>query len=376
MIAPMTTAGRPRRLIRLALLTALMFIAAACGGGDDAAEPSQDDATGGAPAGESAGSEEAAPAGGGELEEVVVSMPVVPPNFVMIQPWVAQEQGFYEKFGVPVEIISLETGIAALRGAQAGSADVGAAPTPALIAAVAEGADVKGYYTYSPGLEAQMVVTEDVQSCEDLEGKVLGVDEVGGFAEVLTRAVYTSCGLTQDDVQYQSFPGAEGQAMAQGQAASGVLHIDEAENVMRQFPDANLHVLENLWETVPLWHYAAYASPQSVFDAKRDSIVAFTAGNVCATRFMQDTANKDEVVAFAAELTEVPEDIVATTYDTFVSDEIWPDDHGLPQDMIEFTGQQQVELGAIEESALPAYEDVVDLSIYEDATALVDEQGC
>lgn len=164
--------------------------------------------------------------------------------------------------------------------------------------------------------------------------------------------------------------------MAQGQAASGVLHIDEAENIMRQFPEAGLHVLANLWETVPLWHYAAYASPQEILDTKRDSIVAFTAGNICSTRYMQDTANKDDVVAFAADLTEVPEDIVATTYDTFVEDEIWPDDHGLPEDMIEFTGQQQVELGNIAEGDLPAYEDVVDLTIYEDATALVDEQGC
>jgi NitT/TauT family transport system substrate-binding protein len=374
MLHPTTSAKRPGRRVWLALLAALALIAAGCGGGEPAAEPAEgagteQDAT----AGDTASEDEAA---GGDLEEVVVSMPVVPPNFVMIQPWIAEEQGFYDKFGVPVEIISLETGIAALRGAQAGSADVGAAPTPALIAANAEGAVVKGYYTYSPGLEAQMVVTEDVQSCEDLEGKVLGVDEVGGFAEVLTRAVYSSCGLTQDDVQYQSFPGAEGQAMAQGQAASGILHIDEAENIMRQFPEAGLHVLADLWETVPLWHYAAYASPQEILDTKRDSIVAFTAGNICSTRYMQDTANKDDVVAFAADLTEVPEDIVATTYDTFVEDEIWPDDHGLPEDMIEFTGQQQVELGNIAEGDLPAYEDVVDLTIYEDATALVDEQGC
>jgi NitT/TauT family transport system substrate-binding protein len=374
MLHPTTSAKRPGRRVWLALLAALALIAAGCGGGEPAAEPAEgagteQDAT----AGDTASEDEAA---GGDLEEVVVSMPVVPPNFVMIQPWIAEEQGFYDKFGVPVEIISLETGIAALRGAQAGSADVGAAPTPALIAANAEGAVVKGYYTYSPGLEAQMVVTEDVQSCEDLEGKVLGVDEVGGFAEVLTRAVYSSCGLTQDDVQYQSFPGAEGQAMAQGQAASGILHIDEAENIMRQFPEAGLHVLADLWETVPLWHYAAYASPQEILDTKRDSIVAFTAGNICSTRYMQDTANKDDVVAFAADLTEVPEDIVATTYDTFVEDEIWPDDHGLPEDMIEFTGRQQVELGNIAEGDLPAYEDVVDLTIYEDATALVDEQGC
>ncbi len=362
---------RRQHTVWLALLLALTLLAAACGDGEGGAEDATPEGT---PAD---GTDDTTAADGeAELEEVVVSMPVVPPNFVMIQPWVAQEQGFFADFGVPVEIVTLETGVAALRGAQAGSADVAGAPTPALIAAVSEGADVRAYYTYSPGLEAQMVVTEDVESCEDLEGKVLGVDEIGGFAEVLTRFVYTSCGLTQDDLEYQSFPGAEGQAMGQGQAASGILHIDEAQNIIRQFPDAGLHVLENLWETVPLWHYAAYASPQEIIDAKRDSLVAFTAGNICATRFMQNTDNRDEVVQIAAELTEVPEDIVADTYDTFIEDEIWPSDNGLTEDMFVFTGEQQVELGNIEEGDLPAYEDVVDLSIYEDAAAMADEQGC
>lgn len=361
----------------MGLFLSLALVATACGGGD--AEPDTEEPADGTTEDsaetedEEAQSEEGA---GQDLEEIVVSMPVVPPNFVMIQPWVAEEQGYFDKFGLPVEIVSLDTGIAALRGAQAGSADIGAAPTPALISVNAEGADVDAFYTYSPGLEAQFVVTEDVQSCEDLRGKVLGIDEVGGFAEALTRAVYSSCGLTQDDVEYQSFPGAEGQAMAQGQAASGVLHIDEAEAVMRQFPDAGLHVLENLWELVPDWHYAAYASPAEVIASKRDSFVAFTAANVCATRYMQDTDNKDDVVAFAAELTEVPEDIVANTYDTFIEDEIWPDDHGLPQEMFEFTAEQQVELGNIEEPDLPGYEEHVDLTIYEDAVAMVDEIGC
>ena len=66
-------------------------------------------------------------------------MPVIPPNFVHVMPWVAQEQGFYEEFGIEVEIVSLDTGVTALRGAEAGSADIAAVPTPTLINAVAQG---------------------------------------------------------------------------------------------------------------------------------------------------------------------------------------------------------------------------------------------
>ena len=139
-------------------------MAAACSGGDD-----DDDAQG------ADGS-----SGNGQLK---VSMPVIPPNFVHVMPWVAQDQGFYDDFGVDVELVSLDSGVTALRGAEAGSADIAAVPTPTLINAVAQGGSAKAFYTYSPNLDVQMVVSEDIGSCEELEGQVVGVDVAGRMGE-------------------------------------------------------------------------------------------------------------------------------------------------------------------------------------------------
>jgi NitT/TauT family transport system substrate-binding protein len=311
----------------------------------------------------------------GGLDPITVSMPVIPPNFVHVMPWVAQDQGFYEEFGLEVELVSLDTGVTALRGAAAGSADIAAVPTPTLINAVAQGGEAKAFYTYSPKLDAQLVTTPGISSCEDLEGQVLGVDEVGGFAEVLTRFYYSSCDLSQDDVTYGNFPGAEGQAMAQGQAVSGILHIDEAEGVMRQFPDADLQALVNLWEVVPDWHYAGYAAPDSILEEKRDEIVAFTAANIKASEFMQDPANKEAVLDTAEEVTGLDRDILSGTLDTFIEDGLFPEGNGYPENMVEFTTDQQVALGNVEEDSRPSYDDLVDSSIYEDALALVDDQS-
>lgn len=310
----------------------------------------------------------------GELQKIKVSMPVVPPNFVHAMAWVAQEEGFYEDFGLEVEIVSLDTGVTALRGAEAGSADIAAVPTPTLINAVGKGGTAKGFYTYSPKLDAQLVVTPEIESCEDLEGNVVGVDEVGGFAEVLTRKYYSSCGLRKGDVKYGNFPGAEGQAMAQGQAVSGVLHIDETDGVRQKFPKADLQVLANFWKEDPKWHYAGYAAPQRILDEKRAEMVAFTAANIKANEFMRDKANKDRVVEVAAEVTELDEDIVAKTYDTFLREDMWPKDNGYPKSMVNYTIDQQVELGTLEESNKPTYGDLVDPSIYQDARKLVDDE--
>ncbi|MEP7739528.1 ABC transporter substrate-binding protein [Nocardioides sp. 31GB23] len=351
----MTRRSIGSKRVAAVLSIGVVLMAAACSGGDD------DDAQG------ADGS-----SGNGQLK---VSMPVIPPNFVHVMPWVAQDQGFYDDFGVDVELVSLDSGVTALRGAEAGSADIAAVPTPTLINAVAQGGSAKAFYTYSPNLDVQMVVSEDIGSCEELEGQVVGVDEVGGFAEVLTKKFYTSCGLTQDDVKYGNFPGAEGQAIAQGQAVSGVLHIDEAAGVMQQFPDAGLKSLVNLWEVVPDWHYAGYAAPTDLLEEKRDEMVAFTAANIAANEFMSDSANKEAVLDTAVEVTGLDREILSDTYDTFLEDGLFPSDNGYPQDMVDYTADQQVELGNIEEGDKPAYEDLVDTSIYEDARALVDEQS-
>lgn len=345
--------GRRWRHRGAALVAAglLALVSACSGGGDDAG------------------------GGGEDLEPIKVSMPVIPPNFVHVMVWVAQEQGFYEDFGLDVEIVSLDTGVTALRGAEAGSADIAAVPTPTLINAVAKGGTVKGFYTYSPKLDAQLVVTPDIKKCADLRGKVVGVDEVGGFAEVLTRKYYSSCGLKQSDVKYGNFPGAEGQAMAQGQAVSGVLHIDEAKGVFKQFPKAKLRPLVNLWETVPDWHYAGYAAPQKILDDKRDEMVAFTAANIKANAFMRDTANKEKVLDTAEKVTELDRDILSTTYDTFIKDKMWPTDNGYPKKMVNYTIDQQVELGTLDEGEKPSYDDLVDGTIFTDAKKLVDQQS-
>lgn len=313
--------------------------------------------------------------GDGGLEQLSVSMPVIPPNFVHVMAWVAEDQGFYEDYGLDVELVSLDTGVTALRGAEAGSADIAAVPTPTLINAVAQGGSAKAFYTYSHKLDVQMVTTPEIEDCEDLEGQTVGVDEVGGFSEVLTKLYYTSCGLTQDDVKYGNFPGAEGQAMAQGQSVSGVLHIDEAEGVMQQFPDAGLVAAVDLWDVVPDWHYAGYAAPESIIEERRDAIVGFTAANIAANRFMSDTANKEAVLDTAEEVTGLSREILSDTYDVFIEDGLFPEDNGYPEEMVSFTTEKQVELGNITEDQAPSYDDIVDPSIFDEALELYESQS-
>jgi hypothetical protein len=191
----------------------------------------------------------------------------------------------------------------------------------------------------------------------------------------LTKKYYTSCGLTQDDVIYGNFPGAEGTAIAQGQAVSGVLHIDEADNVIEQFPDAGMKSLVDLWDVVPDWHYAGFASTQEILDNRRDEIIAFTAANIKARNFMADTKNKERVLDIAQPITGVSRAILSETYDVFIASGLFPEGNGYPENMVNYTVDQQIELGNLDAAKKPAYADVVDVSIYEAALALLNARS-
>ena len=134
--------------------------------------------------------------------KVVFGVPVTPPNVVHIPPYVAKEMGFFGENNIDVELVTFEGGTQTLRGSVAGGLDItGTSSDPAIIAA-ARGAGTKVLGTYSHKLSQSMLVQGDIKSCKDLKGRKIGIQEVGAFNEVMSRAVLATCGLTPKDVQY------------------------------------------------------------------------------------------------------------------------------------------------------------------------------
>jgi ABC-type nitrate/sulfonate/bicarbonate transport system substrate-binding protein len=134
--------------------------------------------------------------------KVVFGVPVTPPNVVHIPPYIAKEMNFFGEQNIEVELVTFEGGTQTLRGSVAGGLDItGTSSDPAIIAA-ARGAGTKVLGTYSHKLSQSMLVQGDIKSCKDLKGRKVGIQEVGAFNEVISRAVLASCGLTPKDVDY------------------------------------------------------------------------------------------------------------------------------------------------------------------------------
>lgn len=296
--------------------------------------------------------------------KVVFGVPVTPPNVVHIPPYVAKEMGMFAEYNIEPEFVTFEGGTQTLRGSVAGGLDItGTSSDPAIIAA-ARGAGTKVLGTYSHRLSQSMLVQGDIKSCKDLKGRKIGIQEVGAFNEVMSRAVMATCGLTPKDVQYINVstkgrvPG-----LLSGQIDTAILHVDQA--LVAKKKKSDLNILVNLWEPLPKWLYAAYIAPEKEINSNRQLYIDIMAALIKANRFIYN--NKEKTVEIATKYTQQPADVAAQTYDILAEAGAWPVNNGLPRDMVEWTINKQVELGTIKAQEKPTYEKLVDASVLQAA---------
>jgi NitT/TauT family transport system substrate-binding protein len=306
------------------------------------------------------------PAAAQNKRKVVFGVPVTPPNVVHIPPYIAKEMGFFAESNIEPEFVTFEGGTQTLRGSVAGGLDItGTSSDPAIIAA-ARGAGTKVLGTYSHKLSQSMAVQGDIKSCKDLKGRKIGIQEIGAFNEVMSRAVLASCGLTPKDVQYVNVS-TKGRVagLLTGQIDTAILHVDQALVAIKKKPD--LRILVNLWEPLPKWLYAAYIAPEKEIASNRQLYIDIMTALVKASRFIYK--DKTKTVEIAAKYTQQEADVVAQTYDILANVGAWPVNDGLPKEMVEWTINKQVELGSIKAEEKPSYDKLIDASIIQAAVA-------
>src|SRR2546427_6368655 len=133
---------------------------------------------------------------------LVIGMPVPPPNLPHIGVYIAKELGYFDEEGINVELAAFESGLQSLRGGVAGGLDIVGASSEPVITVISRGTKIRSIFSYAHRLTVVMAAQETIRTPADLRGKNLGIQEVGAFREVMTKAVLQSAGLTPQDVSY------------------------------------------------------------------------------------------------------------------------------------------------------------------------------
>jgi NitT/TauT family transport system substrate-binding protein len=375
-----------RMLLLLALVVA--FALAGCAPADDAAEPEPEaepeQPETDEPDTDEPDTDDATPTPTpddepAELEpvgELTVGSIGSPPLVAMIQPYVALEEGFYEKYGVDVTLRDMETGLDAARAVEAGDLDMAYSPTGPVLTLYGAGVPVTAVSGW-PVLDWFIGSgNPEVQECEDLAGEAIAGDSVGGARYSVMQIILDSCGLTVDDVEFVALPGRSAlEGVAAGAVDTAVLHIEDQYRIEELAPDRPLQVVAWLEDVDPMQHYLMVWGQPDTIEEKREEIVRFLAATIESLRWMHDEANYDRLIEIGTVTGDSPEVLRASFPDFFELNWYPLDTDGLPQDKIEATIAEQIRLENIPEGQEPTYDDIVDLSLYEEALELVEQYG-
>ena len=272
--------------------------------------------------------------------------------------------GFFDEVGLKVEFKSFEGGVGALRGGIAGGLDVVATSSDPLFAAVQQTAPVKAIGTYAPKLSVVMTTAPDVKQVADLKGRKVGIQEVGGFNEVMARLLLQSAGLTPQDVQYVTISTANRvPSLVNGQVDATTLHIDQYYAATAAKSD--LVNLAQMWEVVPNWWYSAFVATEDNIRTKREALTRFMTAVVKAQRTMY--LNPTDTKRIAVDETKRKPEEVDKAYDDLVRGGIWSVNDGMPRNLIEYTIVKETEVGILRPDSQITYEQIVERSIVDEA---------
>jgi NitT/TauT family transport system substrate-binding protein len=288
---------------------------------------------------------------------LVIGMPVTPPNLPHVGVYIAKDLGYFDEQGINVELTAFESGLQSLRGGVAGGLDIVGASSEPIITVISRGAKIRSIFSYAHRLTVVMAAQESIRRPADLRGKNLGIQDVGAFREVMTRAVLHSAGLTPQDVNYIPVASAGYIAsLISNKIDTAILHIDQA--YMARAKKTSLHPLVPLWEIMPNYWYGTFSTNEELLRKDPDLLSRAVAAIIKAHRFMYQ--NKERTLDLASKHTGYPKEVLNPAYDALAAAKVWPVNDGMPAEMVEVTINKLVEIGLLKENEKPKADQVVD----------------
>lgn len=230
--------------------------------------------------------------------------------------WVAKEQGILEKYGITGELVFIE-GSRVIAGIVGQSTPIGMAAGTDILGPVAEGADLLAIAATLSTPTDTISVTKDINSAEDLKGKVAGANELGGEADALLRLGLTKLGLVPDtDVRIVSVGGESTRiaALKSDQIQATIVDVGLRDQMLAQgfkelydFTTGDIKMLKN-----------ALLSTKSYVQANRGTVQCVVNALVEGIAFYK--ANKKESVDAAAKYSgDMSRESLETLWDIYAT---------------------------------------------------------
>ncbi len=130
------------------------------------------------------------------MKKIVIGYSAISPN--QAPTWVAQDAGFYRKYGLDTQLIFVESGSRLVQTLISGDVVAAQAAGAAVLQSNLQGSGVVLIAGFLNTFDYKLIVSRDITRPDHLKGKILAVSRVGSSSDFATRYALEKYGLVPD----------------------------------------------------------------------------------------------------------------------------------------------------------------------------------
>jgi ABC-type nitrate/sulfonate/bicarbonate transport system substrate-binding protein len=221
--------------------------------------------------------------------------------------FVAKDRRFFEEQGVDADVVQVRSGPIAISALAAGEAQFyGVSATGASLGAMASGLDLAFVAGFINRLDGYLAVSAKIRTSDDLKGKTLGVQSIGGGIWMMTLMALDHWGLNLERDKIQIRVIGDDSVLAQAVMTGAVDGAVLGYTFSRAIPRSGGRILAELPKLNVPYQGTGMVARRSFIDSSPHTVEKTLKALIRANRFIQDKSNQPAVILSLRKWLRIP----------------------------------------------------------------------
>jgi ABC-type nitrate/sulfonate/bicarbonate transport system substrate-binding protein len=210
--------------------------------------------------------------------------------------WIGVDQGFYRKHGVNIEVVNIRSGPQTMAAMASGDIQIAYTIPGSVLSAAAGGMDALFFGGIVNRADGDFVVAPNISRPEDLKGKRLGVQSIGGGVWSLAMLALEQLGLEPSRDKILVMIVGDQPVLTQAMATGNIDAAYLGYTFSTLLKDKGFRVLLDIGKAPIPYQGLALAARRAYLQQNSQVIDAVLRGTLESVAFIQKPANRETVV--------------------------------------------------------------------------------
>ena len=210
--------------------------------------------------------------------------------------WVGIDKGIFKKYGIDASMIQVRSGALSVAALVAKEVDAVWPAQSTILSTVFGGVKLGCIASPINKIPRLLVVRKDITSVEDLRGKVVGVQSIGGGFWLQTMIIFDSLGIDPEKHGLKFRVIGDGPVIAQALTTGNIDVAAMTYSLSETALKAGFRSMVDAAELKSPYQGPSVCALKEVLATRQDFFLRLTKGLAESTGFILDSANKAEVI--------------------------------------------------------------------------------